>query len=150
MSDRWTMPDWMEPYRNLISNTGGDTVENLMNDEGANVRNNVVRATLCIAVQSQVTLLARMHRDGLLSTSSAVRGMREALEHVRAIIVEAAMTGFNYADGDWAERLYASQAITHAALKSAALSVEGEDEQATRAEDGPTAPISTDTKGTTK
>ena len=28
--------------------------------------------------------------------------------------------------------------------------IEGEDEQATRAEDGPTAPISTDTKGTTK
>lgn len=39
-----------------------------------------------------------------------------ALRLVRGIIVEAAMTGFNCHDGDWAERLYASQAVTHAAL----------------------------------
>lgn len=48
--------------------------------------------------------------------------MARALEHVRAIIADAAMTGFNYNDGNWVERLYASQAITHAALS---LHVEG-------------------------
>ncbi len=40
----------------------------------------------------------------------------KALENVRAIISEGAMTGFNYKDGDWAERLFASQQMTSAAL----------------------------------
>lgn len=47
----------------------------------------------------------------------AVREAKTALELVRAIIVEAALTGFNCHTGDWAERLYASQADTHAAVK---------------------------------
>lgn len=42
-----------------------------------------------------------------------------ALKHVRAIISEAAMTGFNWRDGDWADRLFASQAMTHAAVAKA-------------------------------
>jgi hypothetical protein len=42
-----------------------------------------------------------------------------ALENVRAIIAEGAMTGFIYKDGDWAERLFASQQITSAALAKA-------------------------------
>lgn len=40
----------------------------------------------------------------------------EALKHVRGIIVEAAMVGFNYKEGDWADRLFASQHMTKAAL----------------------------------
>lgn len=47
----------------------------------------------------------------------AVREAKTALDLVRGIIVEAAMTGFNCHDGDWAERLYASQADTCAAVK---------------------------------
>jgi hypothetical protein len=39
-----------------------------------------------------------------------------ALENVRALIAEAAMTGFNHKDGDWAERLFSSQQDTSAAL----------------------------------
>lgn len=46
-----------------------------------------------------------------------IAALVKALEGVRAIISEAAMTGFNYKDGDWAERLFASQATTSAALK---------------------------------
>ncbi len=45
-----------------------------------------------------------------------------ALENVRAIIAEAAMVGFNYKDGDWAQRLYASQQITSDAIKNANMS----------------------------
>jgi hypothetical protein len=45
--------------------------------------------------------------------------MVSALEGVRKIISEGAMTGFNCHDGDWAERLFASQATTSAALKAA-------------------------------
>jgi len=41
-----------------------------------------------------------------------------ALENVRRIIAEGALTGFNYKDGDWAERLFESQQVTSAALAS--------------------------------
>lgn len=44
--------------------------------------------------------------------------LREALELVRSIIMAAAMEGFNYQYGDWADRLFASQALTGAALKA--------------------------------
>lgn len=39
--------------------------------------------------------------------------MRAALMHVRDIIKDGAMTGFNCHDGDWADRLFASQGLTH-------------------------------------
>jgi hypothetical protein len=44
----------------------------------------------------------------------------EALELVRSIIAEGAMVGFNpLGGGDWAERLFLSQATTVAAVKQA-------------------------------
>lgn len=44
-----------------------------------------------------------------------------AVNEVRSIIMEAAQVGFNYADGgDWAERLYKSQAVTKKAIDAAA------------------------------
>jgi hypothetical protein len=43
----------------------------------------------------------------------------EAIQLVRSIIVDGATTGFNCHDGDWAERLYTSQAVTHRALARA-------------------------------
>ena len=45
--------------------------------------------------------------------------MLAALELVRSIISEAALTGFNCKDGDWAERLFASQHVTFEAVKKA-------------------------------
>lgn len=42
-----------------------------------------------------------------------------ALEHVRSLIVEGALVGFNCGEGDWAERLFASQAMTFEAVKKA-------------------------------
>jgi hypothetical protein len=45
--------------------------------------------------------------------------MVAALLNVRSIIAEAAMTGFNYKDGDWAERLFASQHVTSTAIDRA-------------------------------
>ena len=47
-----------------------------------------------------------------------VEMQREALTNVRKIISEAAATGFNCHDGDWAERLYLSQQKTSAALSA--------------------------------
>ena len=42
----------------------------------------------------------------------------EALKLVRSIISDGAETGFNGQSGDWAERLFASQSVTHAALRA--------------------------------
>lgn len=59
-------------------------------------------------------------KDGALPSSPAEPSgeMMEAIKHVHSIIGEAAETGFNCHDGDWAERLFASQAKTFAALRA--------------------------------
>ena len=54
-----------------------------------------------------------------IRASAPSPALREALINVRAIIAEAALTGFNWKDGDWAERLFASQQMTSAALQAA-------------------------------
>lgn len=59
--NQWKMPAWMEPYRSCINNTGGNSVEELMNDHTSNMQNNFVRAALCIAIKSQVSLLNSLH-----------------------------------------------------------------------------------------
>lgn len=66
----WIMPEWMEPYRSLIGNTGGDSVEGLMNDHSNHLGNNAIRAALCIAVDSQVTLLYRLRKEGHLAADT--------------------------------------------------------------------------------
>lgn len=46
----------------------------------------------------------------------------EMLAHLRAIqklVTEAAMTGFNCQEGNWAERLFASQVTTHELIRKA-------------------------------
>lgn len=34
--EKWIMPDWMEPYKDIITNTGGNSIGELMNDDGKN------------------------------------------------------------------------------------------------------------------
>lgn len=63
----WVMPTWMEPYREMIRNTGGNSIEELMNDTGTNAQNNMIRAALIVAVSSQVSLLAHLYRAGHLA-----------------------------------------------------------------------------------
>ena len=43
----------------------------------------------------------------------------EALVNVQKLISEAAMTGFNWKDGDWADRLFFSQQKTSQAIERA-------------------------------
>lgn len=69
------------------------------------------------------TNLYREAADALTVSEAEVTSLRrkleehrKALEHVRAIISEGAMVGFNPLEGTWAERLYASQGMTHAVL----------------------------------
>jgi hypothetical protein len=61
------MPDWMEPYREMINNTGGNSVEALMNNHSPNLgQTNVILAVLISCVDSQVQLLNTLHREGKL------------------------------------------------------------------------------------
>lgn len=50
---------------------------------------------------------------------AAAPELLEACRVTRALVSEAAMTGFNCHDGDWAERLYANQARLSAAIAKA-------------------------------
>jgi len=56
----------MEPYREFILNTGGNDIEELMNDHDTVVQVNAPLAMICVAVQSQVSLLERLHSHGAL------------------------------------------------------------------------------------
>lgn len=64
--EQWTMPKWMEPYRETICNTGGNPIEDLMNDTTTNFQNNAIRAALIVAVDSQVKLLYRLYEKGCI------------------------------------------------------------------------------------
>ncbi len=50
---------------------------------------------------------------------AAAPDLLQALENVRLLISEAAQTGFNYKDGDWAEKLFLSQQKSSAAIRKA-------------------------------
>ena len=56
------------------------------------------------------------HRAAMLS---AAPDMLTALTAVNKLVSEAAMTGFNCHDGNWAERLFQSQQATSRAIKKA-------------------------------
>lgn len=76
----WTMPSWMEPYREDFVNTGGNSIEELMDDldrDKTMVQTNVVRFVLAVSVSSQVGMLTRLHEAGRL-ISQAHRRIQEA------------------------------------------------------------------------
>lgn len=50
---------------------------------------------------------------------AAAPDLLEAVRATRALVSEAAATGFNWSDGDWAERLYGNQAVLSAAIAKA-------------------------------
>ena len=65
----WKQPGWMAPFVRHLGNTGGwITPDHAMNCDGrdCNVVVNAPRALLCTSVASQVALLGRLHRAGLL------------------------------------------------------------------------------------
>lgn len=63
--------------------------------------------------------------EGIANAELVVRAvnahdeMLAALRNVQKLISEAAMTGFNWKDGDWADRLFFSQQMTSAAIAKA-------------------------------
>lgn len=64
----WEMPAWMEPYRDLLVNTGGHSIEDLMSLDSSEVSGAIdpTLALLCLSVKSQVALLMRLHGAGKL------------------------------------------------------------------------------------
>lgn len=67
--DMWRMPEWMEPYRSFIAETGGNEIEELLfrfEHEHNLMRTNVVAFTLACMARAQVGLLERLHKDGSL------------------------------------------------------------------------------------
>lgn len=65
---QWTMPAWMEPYRDMIADTGGNPIEELLNDHTTTIFENAPRAMICVAVKDQVGLLERLNKNGMLRT----------------------------------------------------------------------------------
>lgn len=66
----WKMPPELEPYRELIGNTGGNTIEDLVHrsrDGDCNVVINAPLALIVEAVESQLVLLAKLYNEGKLS-----------------------------------------------------------------------------------
>lgn len=60
------MPEWMEPFRDKIVNTGGNPIKELANDHTTTFFGNAPRAALCIAVKSQIELLTRLNDEGII------------------------------------------------------------------------------------
>lgn len=64
----WVMPDWMEPCRSHFSNTGGNSIEDLVNKSKPN---NLAWGMLAVSVESQIILLNGLHAAGLLVSTTA-------------------------------------------------------------------------------
>lgn len=67
---------------------------------------------------------ASSESEAIRALTEALEGADDALTCVRAIVADAAMTGFNYKDGDWADRLFQSQQKTSRALSFARAAIE--------------------------
>lgn len=87
----WAMPDWMEPYRGLIGDTGGNSIEELYNDE-TTAQQNLIRAALALAVRDQVNLLYRLMHGGHLVN-------REVFEQVQRYATELQEDGYDELGG---------------------------------------------------
>lgn len=70
--EMWIMPEWMEPYRDVLeADLGGNTIENLLNDTTTNGFNNIIRAAFISMAETKVRMLSRLRQDGQLAQSSA-------------------------------------------------------------------------------
>lgn len=62
----WVLPDWLEPYRDLIADTGSESIEEVMNDRISGFHDNYMRAARLMAVNAQIELLCRLRDQGFL------------------------------------------------------------------------------------
>jgi len=71
----WTMPDWMEPYRESITNHGGNSIESCMNGN-AGPFVNLPLFTIQTMVKAQVALLTVLHSEGKLRPGKGLWAVR--------------------------------------------------------------------------
>jgi hypothetical protein len=89
--ENWTMPEWMEPYRNYFNNTGGNSVETLMRHlDTPGLASNIVLFTLAATALSQVQLLTTLHDAGKLPQEKDVPEHRAFVDAYSSISKEAA------------------------------------------------------------
>ena len=62
-------------------------------------------------------VLLRMANGSIDKRDARIAELEAALSTTHRLIVEAAMTGFNCHDGDWAERLFVNQGSINDALR---------------------------------
>jgi hypothetical protein len=63
--EKWKMPEWMECFRDSFNNTGGNSVETLMNGHTA-MQINAPLAFLEMSCEAQVRLLCTLKQQGYL------------------------------------------------------------------------------------
>lgn len=81
MSDEkqeWVMPEWMEPYRDLFANTGGNSIERLVNLPASTGKTNIILSTLACCAESQLTLLGRLRNRDMLVPIATPSDIAEA------------------------------------------------------------------------
>jgi hypothetical protein len=74
MSKTWKMPQWMEKYREYITNTGGNSIEEIMSDymsmddkRGSNMlQTNLPKYLIILCVSSQVNLLEKLWKEDMI------------------------------------------------------------------------------------
>lgn len=74
-------------------------------------------AAMAEEIASQRVLVNSLRAELATLRASAER-MEAALKQIHGLVCEAAMVGFNCADGDWAERMFLSQADSIAAIRT--------------------------------
>jgi hypothetical protein len=75
----YVVPDWMPQYFPLFSNTGGNSVEELLHDDSTTPFANVVRYLLIIAVRSQFDLLMALNKQGALPPTATMTNGSKAV-----------------------------------------------------------------------
>ncbi len=66
----WVMPEWMEEYRIYLEQfTGGNPIEELMNDHHTTITGNAPRAMICVSLKGAMSMLEKLHANEHLKTS---------------------------------------------------------------------------------
>lgn len=68
------LPAWFEQYRDLIQDTGGNTVEDLLHRLATTPKlafSNIIVFSMALSVKAQVDLLRRLHHQDLLANTPA-------------------------------------------------------------------------------
>ena len=68
--EKWTMPEWVEPYRGMITNTGGNDIDGIMNDKHTTIQTNLPRMAIIFMVTAQIALLQELKKSGKLTEES--------------------------------------------------------------------------------